>query len=154
MLKRFVDVRDEEVAAVRWSFLYFFTLMCGYAILRPIRNEMGTAGSVKDLDWLFTATFLVMLAAVPAFSALVARWPRQRVIPFVYRFFLLNLLGFFVVLKLDVVELSAWQAIQLPRSFSDRDRRPDEHPARQLNEMFARIKAALHAWMEVTDHLR
>src|SRR5687768_1933794 len=102
MLKRFVDVRDEEVAAVRWSFLYFFTLMCGYAILRPIRNEMGTAGSVKDLDWLFTATFLVMLAAVPAFSALVARWPRRVVIPRIYRFFLVNLLAFFVLLKLGV----------------------------------------------------
>ncbi|NVJ10610.1 MFS transporter [Myxococcus sp. AM001] len=102
MLKRFVDVRDEEVGAVRWSFLYFFTLMCGYAILRPIRNEMGTAGSVKGLDWLFTATFLVMLAAVPAFSALVSRWPRRVVIPRIYRFFLLSLLGFFVVLKLGV----------------------------------------------------
>jgi AAA family ATP:ADP antiporter len=100
MLKRFVDVRDEEVGAVLWSFLYFFTLMCGYAILRPIRNEMGTAGSVKGLDWLFTATFLVMLAAVPAFSALVSRWPRRIVIPRVYRFFLLNLVAFFVLLKL------------------------------------------------------
>jgi AAA family ATP:ADP antiporter len=102
MLKRFVDVRDEEVGAVLWSFLYFFTLMCGYAILRPIRNEMGTAGDVKHLTWLFTATFLVMLAAVPAFSALVARWPRRVVIPRVYRFFLANLVGFFVLLKLGV----------------------------------------------------
>ncbi|MBZ4420332.1 NTP/NDP exchange transporter [Myxococcus sp. RHSTA-1-4] len=102
MLKRFVDVRDEEVGAVLWSFLYFFTLMCGYAILRPIRNEMGTAGSVKGLDWLFTATFLVMLAAVPAFSALVARWPRRIVIPRVYRFFLLNLVAFFALLKWGV----------------------------------------------------
>ncbi|GHG86881.1 MFS transporter [Comamonas sp. JC664] len=102
MLRRFVDVRDAEVGAVRWSFLYFFTLMCGYAILRPIRNEMGTAGSVKGLDWLFTATFLVMLAAVPAFSALVSRWPRRVVIPRIYRFFLVNLLGFFVLLKLGV----------------------------------------------------
>lgn len=104
MLKRFVDVRDEEVAAVLWSFVYFFTLMCGYAILRPIRNEMGTAGSVKGLDWLFTATFLVMLAAVPAYSALVSRWPRRVVIPRIYRFFLVNLVGFFVLLKLGVAK--------------------------------------------------
>ncbi|MFP2927512.1 NTP/NDP exchange transporter [Pyxidicoccus sp. 3LG] len=102
MLKRFVDVRDEEVGAVLWSFLYFFTLMCGYAILRPIRNEMGTAGSVKGLDWLMTATFLVMLVAVPAYSALVSRWPRRVVIPFIYRFFLVSLLAFFVLLKLGV----------------------------------------------------
>jgi AAA family ATP:ADP antiporter len=102
MLKRFVDVRDEEVDAVVWSFVYFFTLMCGYAILKPIRNELGTAGSVKGVDWLFTATFLVMLVALPAYSALVARWPRRVVIPRIYRFFLLNLAAFFVLLKLGV----------------------------------------------------
>jgi len=104
MLKRFVDVRDEEVRAVLGSFVYFFTLMCGYAILRPIRNEMGTAGSVKGLPWLFTATFIVMLLAVPAFSALVARWPRRVVLPRVYRFFLVSLLVFFVLLKFEVAK--------------------------------------------------
>lgn len=102
MLKRFVDVRDEEVGAVLGAFLYFFTLMCGYAILRPIRNEMGTAGDVKHLPWLFTVTFVVMLLAVPAFSALVARYPRRVVVPRVYRFFLFNLLAFFALLKWGV----------------------------------------------------
>lgn len=102
MLKQFVDVRKEEEGAVLWSFLYFFTLMCGYFILKPIRDEMGTAGGVKDLKMLWTATFVVMMVVVPVYSGLVARWPRKRVIPFVYRFFLLNLLGFFVVLKLGV----------------------------------------------------
>ncbi|QRN96417.1 MFS transporter [Archangium violaceum] len=102
MLKRFVNVKDEEVGSVLLSFVYFFTLMCGYAILKPLRDEMATAKGVKNVSWLFTATFVVMLVAVPAFSALVSRWPRQRVIPLVYRFFLLNLLGFFGVLKLGV----------------------------------------------------
>ncbi len=102
MLKRFVDVREEEEGAVLWSFLYFFTLMCGYFILKPVRDEMGTAGGVRGLKVLWTATFVVMMVVVPLYSALVARWPRKRVIPFVYRFFLLNLLGFFVLLKLGV----------------------------------------------------
>jgi AAA family ATP:ADP antiporter len=102
MIKRFVDVRQEERDAVLWSFFYFFTLMCGYFILKPVRDEMGTAGGVKDLKKLWTATFMVMMVAVPVYSALVARWPRKRVIPFVYRFFLLNLLGFFVALKLGL----------------------------------------------------
>ncbi|EAU68380.1 major facilitator superfamily MFS_1 [Stigmatella aurantiaca DW4/3-1] len=76
--------------------------MSGYFILKPLRDAMGTAGGVKQLKWLFTATFGVMLIAVPVFSALVARWPRKRVIPFIYRLFLVQLLGFFVLLKLDV----------------------------------------------------
>jgi AAA family ATP:ADP antiporter len=102
MLKKFVDVKDEEVGSVLLSFAYFFTLMCGYAILKPLRDEMATAGGVRDVPWLFTASFGVMLVAVPAFSALVSRWPRQRVLPLVYRFFLVNLLAFFGVLKLGV----------------------------------------------------
>lgn len=102
ILKRFVDVREEEAGAVLGSFFYFFTLMCGYFILKPLRDEMGTASGVKDLKVLWTATFVVMLVAVPLFAALVARWPRKRVIPLVYRFFLLNLLVFFVLLKLGV----------------------------------------------------
>jgi AAA family ATP:ADP antiporter len=97
-----VDVREEEAGAVLWSFFYFFTLMCGYFILKPLRDEMGTASGVKDLKVLWTATFGVMLVAVPMFAALVARWPRKRVIPLVYRLFLLNLLVFFVLLKLGV----------------------------------------------------
>lgn len=100
-----MDVREEEVGALVWSFLYLFTLMCGYFVLKPLRDAMGTAGGVKGLkwQWMFTATFAVMMVAVPAYSALVARWPRKRVIPFIYRFFLLNLLGFFVLFKLEVV---------------------------------------------------
>ncbi|HYO59822.1 MFS transporter [Archangium sp.] len=102
MLKRFVDVKDEEVAAVLLSFVYFFTLMSGYAILKPLRDAMAIEGGVKKVPWLITIGFGVMLVAVPAFSALVSRWPRRRVIPLVYRFFLLNLLGFFVLLTLGV----------------------------------------------------
>ncbi|MDC0711176.1 MFS transporter [Stigmatella sp. ncwal1] len=102
MLRRFVEVREEEGGAVLWSFLYFFTLMGGYFILKPLRDAMGTAGGVRQLKWLFMATFGVMLVAVPVFSALVSRWPRRRVIPFIYRLFLVQLLGFFVLLKLGV----------------------------------------------------
>jgi AAA family ATP:ADP antiporter len=102
MLKRFVEVREEERGAVLWAFAYFFTLMCGYSILKPLRDEMGTAGGVKAIKWLFTATFLVMLAAVPVYSAVVARWPRRIVVPRIYRFFLATLLGFFVLMKLEV----------------------------------------------------
>jgi AAA family ATP:ADP antiporter len=102
MLKRFLNVKEGEAAPALLSFLYFFTLMCGYAILKPLRDGLAIEGGVRKLPWLITASFAVMLVAVPAFSALVSRWPRRRVIPWVYRFFLLNLLGFFVLLKLGV----------------------------------------------------
>ena len=63
---------------------------------------MGIAGGVRNLQWLFTATFLAMLAAVPLYGALVARLPRRRFIPMVYHFFVANLAGFWLLLTLDV----------------------------------------------------
>jgi AAA family ATP:ADP antiporter len=94
-------VRPEEVRALLWSFAYFFCLLAGYYILRPLRDEMGVAGGVRNLQWLFTATFLVMLAAVPCYGALVARLPRRLFIPLVYHFFVANLAVFWLLLTLD-----------------------------------------------------
>lgn len=95
-------MRPEEVRALLWSFAYFFCLLAGYYILRPLRDEMGVAGGVRNLQWLFTATFLTMLAAVPCYGALVARLPRRRFIPLVYHFFVANLAVFWLLLTLDV----------------------------------------------------
>jgi ATP:ADP antiporter, AAA family len=89
------------VSAVLWAFLYFFALVSSFYVLRPIREEMGIRGGVEQLHWLFTGTFLVMLAAVPLYSALVARLPRARAVPIVYRFFAANLLAFVLLLRAD-----------------------------------------------------
>src|SRR5215213_6230319 len=102
VLSRFVPVRPEEVRAVLWSFAYFFCLLAAYYVLRPLRDEMGVAGGVRNLHWLFSATFVVMLGAVPLFGAVVARLPRRRFIPLVYHFFVANIAVFWILLALDV----------------------------------------------------
>ncbi len=101
-LARVVAVRSGEIPALLWSFAYFFCLLAGYYVLRPLRDEMGIAGGVRNLQWLFTATFVVMLAAVPLFGAVVARLPRQRFIPLVYHFFVCNIALFWLLLTFDV----------------------------------------------------
>ncbi len=99
LLRRAVDVREDEVRALLWSFAYFFCLLCSYYILRPLREEMGVAGGVRNLQWLFTGTFAAMLLAVPLFGALVSRFPRRRIVPLLYRFFIANILIFYLLLK-------------------------------------------------------
>ena len=101
-LGRVVSVRPGECNALLWSFAYFFCLLAGYYVLRPLRDEMGIAGGVRNLQWLFTATFVAMLAAVPVFGALVARLPRRRFIPLVYHFFVANIAIFWLLLSFDV----------------------------------------------------
>jgi len=86
-LQRAVPATPRERSAALWSFAYFFTLLAGYYVLRPLRDQMGIAGGVKNLPWLFTATFLSLLVAQPLYGELVARLPRVRFIPLVYHFF-------------------------------------------------------------------
>jgi AAA family ATP:ADP antiporter len=102
LLAKVVNVRPGETRALLWSFAYFFCLLAGYYVLRPVRDEMGLASGIKNLPWLFTATFFVMLAVVPIYGALVARLPRQRFIPLVYHFFVVNIIIFWVMLTQDI----------------------------------------------------
>jgi AAA family ATP:ADP antiporter len=94
-----VDVRPEEVRALLAAFAYFFSLLFGYYLLRPLREEMGIRADVAKLHWLFWATAAAMLAAVPLYSAVLARAPRRRAVPWVYRFFLLHLLVFWALVR-------------------------------------------------------
>jgi ATP:ADP antiporter, AAA family len=98
-------IAPEERPGVAWAFLYFFSVLCAYYTLRPLRDEMGIVGGIKNLPWQFTATFVVMLIAVPIYSAVVARFPRRRIIPVVYRFCELNLLIFLVADRLHVSDV-------------------------------------------------
>ena len=104
-LRRTVPATERERWAVLWSFAYFFTLLAGYYVLRPLRDQMGIAGGVKNLPWLFTATFVSLLVAQPLYGALVARLPRVRFVPIVYHFFVANLLLFWLLLIFDVEEV-------------------------------------------------
>lgn len=90
----FLSVFEKEGAAFVWSFLYFFSLLTAYFILRPIRDAMGIAGGTGSLAYLFSYTFLVMLAVMPIYGVLVARFPRRKLIPYIYIFFISNLVLF------------------------------------------------------------
>src|SRR5712692_6294498 len=101
-LQRAVPATARERSTALWSFAYFFTLLAGYYVLRPLRDQMGIAGGVKNLPWLFTATFLSLLVAQPLYGALVARLPRVRFVPLVFHFFLRHLVPFWVVPIFDL----------------------------------------------------
>src|SRR3974390_1801712 len=99
---RAVTATRQERKAALWSFAYFFALLAGYYVLRPLRDQMGIAGGVRNLPWLFTATFLAMIVAQPIYGKLVARLPRARFIPIVYHFFVVNLALFWLLLTFRV----------------------------------------------------
>jgi AAA family ATP:ADP antiporter len=69
---------------------------------------MGIQGGVRNLQWIFTATFVVMLAAVPLFGWATRRFQRAGLVPIVYGFFILNLVGLYVLFS--VFESGPWPA--------------------------------------------
>ncbi|MEJ2343115.1 MAG: MFS transporter [Gemmatimonadales bacterium] len=69
---------------------------------------MGVAGGVRNLPWLFTGTLVAMLSLHPPFAALVSKLPRLRFVSITYRFFMLNLLIFFVLLKFSTETQNIW----------------------------------------------
>lgn len=108
LVRRAIVVREEEVGAVVWSFLYFFLVLASYFVLRPIRDTMGAAGGVDNLAWLFTGTLAAMILLHPLYTALVSRMPRRRFVPLSYRFFILNLVVFFLLLRSADAAASVW----------------------------------------------
>ena len=101
---KFIDIKREEWPAFLWSFAYFFFLLCAYYVLRPVRDEMGIQGGLKNLPWLFTGTFVGMLLVTPLFGWISSRWPRRQFLPAVYLFFIANLLLFYFAMQSDALD--------------------------------------------------
>ncbi len=99
-----------------WSLLYFFSLLCGYYVLRPVRDAMGASANAEavfprwlvqwaegvgfalgdyTLQVLFSGTFIAMVLLQPVYGGLVARFPRRVFLPVVYLVFIACLVCFY-----------------------------------------------------------
>ena len=77
-------VEPHEVRRLAWSFLYFFCLLAAYYMVRPLREEMAVQYGADRLQHLFSATFVTMVALIPAFGWMASRLPVERLLPVVY----------------------------------------------------------------------
>ena len=92
---RVLGIEASEFVAVAWSFVYFFCLLSAYYMLRSVRETMAIVSGVENIPWLYTGTFTVMLLATPVFGWIASRYPRRTFLPWVYYFFIANILAFF-----------------------------------------------------------
>ena len=107
-----------ESPPLLWSFLYFFCLLSGYYVLRPVREAMAASSDVAAvfppamIQWfeargvalgeftlqvIFTSVFVIMLLLQPVYGWLVSRWPRRVFLPAIYAFFISTLLLFYLM---------------------------------------------------------
>jgi AAA family ATP:ADP antiporter len=108
VLGRFIEVTPEEVPVVGWCWLYIFSVLSSYYIMRPIRDQAGVAGGVNNLQWLFTGTLVGMLILNIPFAYLVKKLPRGRFIPITYRFFAANIVLFAALLHWSDAGQTIW----------------------------------------------
>jgi len=97
LVTRVLGIERDELVAVAWSFIYFFCIMSAYFMLRSVRETMAIVSGVQNIPWLFTGTFALMMLATPVFGWVTSRYPRRTFLPWVYYFFISNILIFFVV---------------------------------------------------------
>ena len=88
-----INIRQGEWSRFLLAFSFFFFLLAGYFMLRPIRGTVA-ANHSESLHLLYTATFISMLLIVPVFGWLVSKFRRGRFIPGIYLFFISNLVFF------------------------------------------------------------
>jgi AAA family ATP:ADP antiporter len=94
-LWKITRAESDELAAALWAFVYFFALLAAYYVLRPIRDEMAMEVGQANLQEIFSLVFVTMLVVTPVFGWLTGRFPRKRLLPWLYGFFIANLLGFY-----------------------------------------------------------
>lgn len=107
LFHRIIPVEREEWGPVLVATAYGFCILFSYYILRAVRDEISVADR-GNLQYLWTAVFLVMLLAVPLYSHFVSRHSRGVFIPWANRFFGLNLILFYLALELLPLEARPW----------------------------------------------
>jgi len=89
---------------------WFFLVLFSYYILRPIREVISSTYGIRNLSWLFTATFLTMLVAIPLYSILVGNFHRRTLVPSIYAIFMGCLGIFWAAMRYLPDESQIWVA--------------------------------------------
>ncbi len=100
----------QQSSAIWLAFAWFFCILGGYFVIRPVRETMSVASGQDSLNWLFLGTFIAMMLAIPVYSACVALLARRVLVATVYRFFSLCLLAFWWAFQTESPETRVWIA--------------------------------------------
>ena len=84
---KLLNIKRDEIAAAMLSFLFVFTLMASYYVLRPVRDAMASDWSDAELSWLWTLNFFISGAAVLLYGWVASKLPLKNLVPGVYLFF-------------------------------------------------------------------
>jgi AAA family ATP:ADP antiporter len=102
-LRLFTDVRPGEGATALALGLNVFLLLTSYSITKVLREPLILAGGGAEVkSYTAAGQALLLLVLVPAYGALAARVPRRTLIRAVTGFFLVCMVGFYLLARMGV----------------------------------------------------
>jgi AAA family ATP:ADP antiporter len=102
VLRLFTDIRPGEAGTALLLMANVFLLLGAYSLLKVLREPLILAGGGAEVKSYSSAgQAILLLFAVPLYGALANRYPRRRLINIVTIFFLVCLIGFFVLARLQ-----------------------------------------------------
>ena len=104
----FPKIQKEEFSVLFKAFLFFFFVLASWYALRPVRNELAVQGGIYNLPWLLMGVMFAMLLINPIYSWLVSRISQSKIIPYIYSFFILNLVLFLTLWSFSGDEGRIW----------------------------------------------
>ena len=90
----FPKIAKSEAFILFKAFLFFFFVLASWYALRPVRNELAVQGGIYNLPWLLMGVMIAMLVINPIYSWLVSRINQNKIIIYIYSFFIFNLIIF------------------------------------------------------------
>ncbi|MDA8929296.1 MFS transporter [Gammaproteobacteria bacterium] len=96
-LKTASKVKEKEVKAVIFSFLFVVVLMSAYYILRPVRDAMASDWTDSEVSWLWTLNFFISTAIVALYGVMVSKFRFRLLVPTMYGIFAVSFIIFYAL---------------------------------------------------------
>ncbi|HEY4645775.1 MAG TPA: MFS transporter [Steroidobacteraceae bacterium] len=99
VLQRLARVEPGETRAVFTALVLFFCVLCGYFMLRPVRETVGTVLGEEEVSNLFVVTWGASILVIPLYGLLCSVLPRSVLLPLIYGIVSASLLGVWALLE-------------------------------------------------------
>lgn len=101
------------------SIVYFFCVICSYYVIKPIRGSLALELGSENIPVLNIFSMISLILGNAAYSWIVGKYKRDIFIPFITRFFVLCLVGFWLIFTFAIPlggERTTSSAISSPAS--------------------------------------
>ena len=96
-LQMLSKIKEREIKAVIFSFLFVVVLMSAYYILRPVRDAMASDWTDAEVSWLWTLNFFISTGIVALYGIAVSKFRFRLLVPTIYGIFAGSFVMFYLL---------------------------------------------------------